>query len=120
VRRAFLCGYDRVSERSFDHRKGWVVEKLTGEMLSVALGPGLLGQVFDGLQMPLEVLARAHGFFLPRGVRVEALDQQKKWSFEPTSPPAPSSSAVRRSGWYRKVPSRTRSWFPSTRSSPWR
>ena len=28
VRRAFLCGYDRVTERSFDHRKGWVVEKL--------------------------------------------------------------------------------------------
>jgi V/A-type H+-transporting ATPase subunit A len=58
--------------------------ELTGEMLSVALGPGLLGQVFDGLQMPLDVLARSHGFFLPRGVRVEALNQQKKWNFEPT------------------------------------
>jgi V/A-type H+-transporting ATPase subunit A len=57
--------------------------ELTGEMLSVALGPGLLGQVFDGLQMPLDVLAREYGFFLPRGVRAEALDQKKKWNFEP-------------------------------------
>jgi len=57
--------------------------ELTGEMLSVALGPGLLGQVFDGLQMPLTELARSHGFFLPRGVEVAALDQDKKWKFEP-------------------------------------
>ena len=56
--------------------------ELTGEMLSVALGPGLLGQVFDGLQMPLAVLAGDHGFFLPRGVQVEALDHEKKWKFE--------------------------------------
>jgi V/A-type H+/Na+-transporting ATPase subunit A len=57
--------------------------ELTGEMLSVALGPGLLGQVFDGLQMPLTELASSHGFFLPRGVEVAALDQDKKWKFEP-------------------------------------
>lgn len=47
--------------------------EMSGEMLSVFLGPGLLGQVFDGLQNPLAVLARDHGFFLPRGVRVSAL-----------------------------------------------
>src|SRR5210317_2469089 len=57
--------------------------ELTGEMLSVALGPGLLGQVFDGLQMPLTTLADSHGFFLPRGVEVDALLQDKKWKFEP-------------------------------------
>lgn len=57
--------------------------ELTGEMLSVALGPGLLGQVFDGLQMPLAVLAKAYGFFLPRGVHVDAIDHEKKWHFEP-------------------------------------
>jgi V/A-type H+/Na+-transporting ATPase subunit A len=57
--------------------------ELSGEMLSVALGPGLLGQVFDGLQMPLTELARSHGFFLPRGVEIDALDQDKKWKFEP-------------------------------------
>ena len=59
--------------------------ELTGEMLSVTLGPGMLGQVFDGLQMPLTVLAESHGFFLPRGVEVNALDHAKKWKFQPTA-----------------------------------
>ncbi len=55
----------------------------TGEMLSVELGPGLLGQVYDGLQNPLDVLAARHGFFLPRGIDVPALDAQQKWAFTP-------------------------------------
>jgi len=58
--------------------------EMSGEMLSVFLGPGLLGHVFDGLQNPLAVLARDHGFFLPRGVDVFPLDQNKKWAFTPT------------------------------------
>ncbi|MDY6942945.1 MAG: V-type ATP synthase subunit A [Pseudomonadota bacterium] len=53
----------------------------TGEMLSVSLGPGLLGQVYDGLQNPLAGLAAGYGAFLPRGVESPALDEQKKWSF---------------------------------------
>lgn len=53
----------------------------SGEMLSVELGPGLLGQVYDGLQNPLDVLAADHGFFLPRGVDVPALNPHKKWAF---------------------------------------
>ena len=57
--------------------------ELSGEMLAVSLGPGLLGQVFDGLQAPLAALARDYGFFLPRGAVVEPLDQEKKWEFEP-------------------------------------
>ena len=63
-------------------RVGDTVE-LTGEMLSAVLGPGLLGQVFDGLLNPLHALADKYGFFLPRGVTVPALDQDKKWHFEP-------------------------------------
>jgi V/A-type H+-transporting ATPase subunit A len=55
----------------------------SGEMLSVALGPGLLSTVFDGLQNPLADIAAEHGFFLPRGVLTNALDQTRKWSFEP-------------------------------------
>ncbi|WP_289036384.1 V-type ATP synthase subunit A [uncultured Roseibium sp.] len=55
----------------------------TGEMLSVALGPGLLSTVFDGLQNPLADIAAQHGFFLPRGVLTNALDTARKWSFEP-------------------------------------
>ena len=57
--------------------------ELSGEMLSVALGPGLIGQVFDGLQNPLPALAREHGFFLPRGVTTDAIDPNKKWEFTP-------------------------------------
>ena len=57
--------------------------ELSGEMLSVALGPGLIGQVFDGLQNPLPALAREHGFFLPRGVATDAIDPNKKWEFTP-------------------------------------
>ena len=53
------------------------------DLLSVKLAPGLLGQVFDGLQNPLPQLAEAHGFFLKRGAYLEPLDQQKKWEFTP-------------------------------------
>ncbi len=53
----------------------------SGEMLSVELGPGLLRQVYDGLQNPLHRLELDHGRFLPRGVDVEALDRKVKWAF---------------------------------------
>jgi len=55
----------------------------SGEMLSVVLGPGLLGQVYDGLQNPLESIAIQYGTFLPRGAAMPALDFKKKWSFVP-------------------------------------
>jgi len=64
-------------------RVGDTVE-LSGDMLSVELGPGLLGQVFDGLQNPLDVLANEYGFFLPRGVDIPALNRENKWSFTPS------------------------------------
>jgi V/A-type H+-transporting ATPase subunit A len=72
----------QVFEETDGVRVGDQVE-LSGEMLSVSLGPGMLGQVFDGLQLPLTALAEDHGFFLPRGVEVSALDEDKQWKFEP-------------------------------------
>ena len=57
--------------------------ELSGEMLSVELGPGLLAQVYDGLQNPLEGVAERHGVFLPRGAEVDGLDRRQKWSFVP-------------------------------------
>ncbi len=63
---------------------GDLVEQ-TGKLLSVKLGPGLLGQVYDGLQNPLEVIAVQHGFFLPRGIEVPPLDTENKWSFTPVA-----------------------------------
>ncbi len=56
----------------------------TGALLSVELGPGLLGQVFDGLQAPLPKLAADYGIFLPRGAEIASLDTQAKWSFTPS------------------------------------
>ena len=55
----------------------------TGRMLSVTLGPGLLSQVYDGLQNPLEQIANEYGFFLKRGVEVDALGSEQLWSFSP-------------------------------------
>lgn len=55
----------------------------SGQLLSVELGPGLLGQVFDGLQAPLQKVADEFGIFLPRGADVAALDRSTKWSFTP-------------------------------------
>jgi len=59
--------------------------EFTGDMLSAQLGPGLLGQVYDGLQNPLPLLAEQAGWFLERGVYVEALNSEKKWEFTPVA-----------------------------------
>jgi V/A-type H+/Na+-transporting ATPase subunit A len=68
--------------------------ELTGEMLSVTLGPGLLGTLYDGLQNPLEKQAAIDGFFLRRGRYIEPLDRKHSWSFVP----ACRTGAVLRAG----------------------
>ena len=55
------------------------------ELLSATLGPGMLGQIYDGLQNPLEKLENAQGFFLKRGQYINPLDYEKKWYFTPTA-----------------------------------
>ena len=57
--------------------------EFTGELMSVDLGPGLLTQVFDGLQNPLPQLAEECGFFLERGVYLDAIPD-RDWEFTPT------------------------------------
>ena len=59
--------------------------EFTGEMLSAQLGPGLLGQVYDGLQNPLPVLAKQAGWFLERGNYADGLNADAKWEFTPTA-----------------------------------
>lgn len=54
----------------------------SGELLSVELGPGLLRQVYDGLQNPLHRLETMNGKFLQRGAVAPALDRTEKWSFD--------------------------------------
>ncbi|MEO8497885.1 MAG: V-type ATP synthase subunit A, partial [Planctomycetota bacterium] len=59
--------------------------EMTDELLSATLGPGLLGRVFDGLQSPLHAVAEQYGFFLPRGVTVPPLDEDRQWEFTPVA-----------------------------------
>jgi V/A-type H+/Na+-transporting ATPase subunit A len=59
----------------------------TGDLLCAQLGPGLLGQIYDGLQNPLPLVAEKAGFFLERGVYVNSLSKELKWDFTPTAKP---------------------------------
>ena len=60
----------------------------TGSPLSVELGPGLVENIYDGIQRPLEVIMeKVKSNNLPRGVEVPALDREKKWDFVPTVEP---------------------------------
>ena len=72
----------QVFEETRGLKVGDVVE-FREEMLSVTLGPGLLGQVYDGLQNPLYQLAEQEGFFLKPGVYIDALATDKTWAFTP-------------------------------------
>ena len=58
--------------------------EFTDELLSVELGPGLLTQVYDGLQNPLNDLAEEYGFFLKRGFYLPALNYDSEWDFKPS------------------------------------
>jgi V/A-type H+-transporting ATPase subunit A len=57
--------------------------EFTGNLLSVELGPGMLGQIFDGLQNPLPEIAQQCGFFLKRGVYLDSLSDTLAWDFTP-------------------------------------
>ena len=56
----------------------------TGQTLSVQLGPGLLTQIYDGIQRPLHKLEETMGVFITRGVDADGLDLNKEWEFVPT------------------------------------
>ncbi len=55
----------------------------TGQTLSVQLGPGLLTQIYDGIQRPLPKLEESMGVFITRGVDADGLDLERKWDFAP-------------------------------------
>ena len=59
--------------------------EFSGDLLSVRLGPGLLGKIYDGLQNPLTIIAEQHGFFLERGVSLSPLSDEQKWEFTPVA-----------------------------------
>ena len=89
--RRLMCEVVRIRGRNADMqvfedtaglKVGDTVE-YTGDLLSAELGPGLLGQVFDGLQNPLPRLAEECGFFLQRGTYLNPVSREKEWRFTP-------------------------------------
>ncbi|MDC7235279.1 MAG: V-type ATP synthase subunit A [Spirochaetales bacterium] len=78
---------DRVQMQVFEITKGIGIGdpvEFSTELLAVELGPGLLGQVYDGLQNPLPELAKEAGHFLERGFYLDPLSKEKEWEFTPT------------------------------------
>ena len=78
----------QVYEETAGLRPGEKVER-TGKPLSVELGPGILGQIYDGIQRPLTVLFEKTGPFIKRGLSPAAIDRSKKWHFVPTADSGP-------------------------------
>jgi len=72
----------------FEDTKGITVGmpvEFTGELLSAALAPGMLGMIYDGLQNPLKLLKNRQDFFLMRGQYAPAINPDTKWEFHPTA-----------------------------------
>jgi V/A-type H+/Na+-transporting ATPase subunit A len=80
----------RVDLQVFEETRGLQVGDVVEfqrEMLSVVLGPGLLGQIYDGLQNPLPELAEESGYFLQPGMYLPGLRLDRPWAFEPRAEP---------------------------------
>jgi len=81
----------QVYEETKGMKPGEIVES-TGGPLSVELGPGIIGSIFDGIQRPLESIKSQAGDYIPRGVEVPAISKEKKWDFIPKVGPGDSVS----------------------------
>ena len=95
----------QVFESTTDLAVGTDVE-FTGELLAAELGPGMLAQVYDGLQNPLAELAaeagkisKDAGFFLQRGMYLPGLPRDRKWDFHPTAKVGDKVQAGDALGW---------------------
>lgn len=78
---------DRASIQVYEETSGLGPGEIvvsTREPLSVELGPGLIENIFDGIQRPLDAMRIQTGNNITRGVHINALDRTKKWSFVPT------------------------------------
>lgn len=73
----------------------------TGNMLAVELGPGLLGQIYDGLQNPLTLLENRQNFFLQRGQYKDAIDRNVRWAWTPL---VSVGDRVKAGAWLGEVP----------------
>lgn len=74
----------QVYEETAGMKPGEPIES-TGGPLSVELGPGIIGSIFDGIQRPLEKIKVMTGDYLQRGVSVPSLNKEKKWTLKPSA-----------------------------------
>src|SRR5213594_2024385 len=74
----------QVYEETAGIRPGEIVER-SGKPLSVELGPGITGQIYDGIQRPLTVLFEKTGPFVKRGIAPSPIDRSRKWHFVPVT-----------------------------------
>ncbi len=74
----------QVYEETSGLRPGEPVES-TGGAMAITLGPGLIGNIFDGIARPLRALEKASGSFIVRGINVGSLDEEKKWDVTVTA-----------------------------------
>ncbi len=72
------CTTIQVYEETSGLRPGELVEA-TGNAISVTLAPGILNNIFDGIERPLERIAETAGYYITRGISVDSLDTNKKW-----------------------------------------
>lgn len=72
----------QVYEETSGVKPGETVER-TGKPLSVELGPGIVGQIYDGIQRPLTSIQELAGPFIERGITTTSLSREKKWNFVP-------------------------------------
>jgi V/A-type H+/Na+-transporting ATPase subunit A len=107
---------DRASIQVYEETEGLGpgdVVVSTGAPLSVELGPGMMGAVYDGVQRPLDALKAQSGEFLTRGVTAPGLDREARWTFRATVEVGDRSRAVMSSASCRRTrSSRCASWCP--------
>src|SRR5574341_1260051 len=76
-------GFIQVYESTAGLRPGEPVNG-TGQPLSVLLGPGVIGKIYDGIQRPLDEIAEKSGAFIGRGIQTTPVDMKKKYHFKPS------------------------------------
>lgn len=104
----------QVFEETTGLRPGDPVEA-TGDAISVTLGPGILNNIFDGIERPLSEIAKSSGKYISRGVSVDSLDTEKKWQTHITVNRVNLFPAARSSQKFRKHrQSSTNPWFLRT------
>ena len=81
----------QVFEETTGLRPGETVEA-TGDAISVTLGPGILNNIFDGIERPLSEIAKNSGKYITRGVSVDSLDTSKLWDVHITVKPGDAVS----------------------------